>query len=241
MKTSLFTTLAGLAAGTALSHAATTTIDLLNQVPLVSENTSQIHWVSGSRGPGWTDNIGKPGQCTADNLLTDINAVPSLGASTGWQAAVSNLSLGNSDISSVTADGFNFIGRNGYGGEFVLLTIRLDDLGLTEKDSLSSLSISGTAAGSSFGVSLFGYDSGSSTMTLLDSVRRSGDFSISASDLSLSSGDVVYLLFSSTSAGASNTVSSLNMTATVESIPEPSAALLLPCALVAATLRRRRK
>lgn len=258
MKTTLFSiaALAGLACLPWASGAET--LSLLSIAPLVGEDsTTTITCVgnSATQPSGWSTSIGTTSDNAADILKSCLAAGSSLGGvglgtSSGWQAfdgQLHNSSLGSERIES-TVDSFQFLGRGKYGAGCMLCTVKLDSL--TEGQTITDLTISGTSGGANFNAYLFTLDGAleSGTMTLLASTSAVGSFSLSnptSGSLSLTSEDTVYVLFSSTSTSAAvdsqlTTVSGLNMTATLGSVPEPvSAVLLLPCVLGMAVRRRR--
>lgn len=76
----------------------------------------------------WNQNIGgKNGAVTSEVMTNNLtNAIGTPMQETGWYWAAANINHPGNDF-SFTADGFQFYGRQGYDGEFVVATCKLSD------------------------------------------------------------------------------------------------------------------
>lgn len=231
--------------------------------PLINDSgASTITFVSSTNGQ-WVNWPKEPNSYSTPGFLAPANFAKDVGIiglqEEGWKFFMGNATNSNSgDVSSVTGNGFTFLGRYGYSGEAVTATTSVARL-LTENDAseLTSFSVnfavnhtwneasSGTA--SNIYVGLWSYNTTTHQAALLarTSYNAHNDTSLktlTADGLSLGADDVVIVSWFNQSGGHTNEVSNVSFSAEGQAaVPEPATATLSLLALAGLAARRRRR
>lgn len=202
---------------------------------------------------GWDQDIGGKNNTVTSAVMTN-NLTNNIGQpmlSTGWYWNAANLNNPGEDFDFTTdadnnKDGFSFIGRQGYNGEFVVATRKLSDI-ITQPDSvLTSITLSFYATGQSdISFSAWVWD-GSTATELIGDTRNlhvgdnvKNEFVVD--DISLTKDQTLLFIWNESSAGQTNKITALRSSYTTATIPEPTTATLSLLALAGLAARRRRR
>lgn len=229
-----------------------TVVTLLPTMDAVTRITgSQNDW---DKTLGGKNNSGTFTAVTATVIKKDLaHSAGQQMLETGWYWGLGDIKTNftDSDEFAFGEDGFEFSGRAGYHGKFVVATIAVADL-LKETESgdiVSSLTLSFDVAGAALGFSGWVYDGANVTELFASSQITSAESSsgvtantFTKGNLSLDKEDTILFVFNQ--AEADNTariISNITSSATISAIPEPTTATLSLLALAGLAVRRRRK
>ena len=224
MKTSLITffALAGIAMGDVIT---------LNPTPTVTGVT------------GGAINANRPFEGATNYTPEDLQSIidviqdPTI---SGWYTGVGQGSNYVSDV-SLTETGFNFICRSGVSYEYVLGFVS------APKDT-TSLTMSFTAD-KNVSASIWSFNKETESITLLmgqTTATANTPFSQTIDNLQLGENDMIVFAWSGSATGGASgatpiAITNVSLTATTESIPEPTTATLSLLALAGLAARRRRR
>lgn len=205
----------------------------------VSTNVTRLH----SKTP-WTQGLSTTGSTTAQIVKTDLGTHV---AESGYFWGVSNMqNVVSSDFSGISASEFSFVGRQGYGGEFVALSLKVSDLldgaGSSSGSSLTGMRFSCTISDASTCFSIWSYNTESQVATAIQAPMTGGSIDQDISGLKLGENDMIYVVWGRSSAGSTVRVTDITMGVSIDSVvPEPSTATLGLLTLSGFLLRRRRR